>query len=340
MRVTRTAGAIIALALAAPLATSTHTIRRGETLSTIARQHGTTVAALAAANGISDPHRIIAGRVLTIGGGPPVAAAAAPAGTRHTVARGETLSHVARRYGTSVSALAAANGISDPNRVIAGTTLRVPGAGGAPTGSPSAPAGASHTVAAGEHLGAIAARYGVSTLDLARHNGIANPNLVRIGQRLQIPGGSPPAPTPGAYPKRILQNPDRAALIPVFDRWASHYGVPNDLLKAMTYLESGWQNHVVSSTGARGIGQLMPATVDFVSRVLIGTPLDPGVPEHNIRMSARFLKYLLDQNGGDASLALASYYQGLRAVRERGIYPQTHAYVAGVLGFRDRFAWS
>jgi LysM repeat protein len=47
-----------------------------------------------------------------------------------------------------------------------------------------------YTVQPGETLGAIAARYGITYQQLARHNGISNPNLVRVGQRLRIPSSS------------------------------------------------------------------------------------------------------------------------------------------------------
>jgi soluble lytic murein transglycosylase-like protein len=108
----------------------------------------------------------------------------------------------------------------------------------------------------------------------------------------------------------------------------------------MTWLESGWQQTVVSHTGARGVGQLMPATVDFVRDILIrDRSLDVNDVDDNIRMSARYLRWLLDQAGGDHSLALAGYYQGMAAVRKHGVYTGTRTYVAGVLAFRDRYGW-
>jgi hypothetical protein len=54
-------------------------------------------------------------------------------------------------------------------------------------------------------------------------------------------------------------------------------------------------------------------------------------------MSARFLRYLLDQNRGRADSALAAYYQGLRSVRERGVFAETRQYVATVLAVRPAF---
>jgi len=94
----------------------------------------------------------------------------------------------------------------------------------------------------------------------------------------------------------------------------------------------------VSSTGAIGVGQLMPFTSDFVSQQLLKNPsLSPKKVDDNIRMSARFLRYLLDATGGDVSMTLAAYYQGLRSVRERGVFAETRQYVATVLAVRPAF---
>jgi hypothetical protein len=53
-------------------------------------------------------------------------------------------------------------------------------------------------------------------------------------------------------------------------------------------------------------------------------------------MGTRFLRYLLDSNGGNVDRALASYYQGLRSVRERGMLPETKQFVANVKALRGR----
>ncbi|MEY2458904.1 MAG: hypothetical protein QOG30_734, partial [Acidimicrobiaceae bacterium] len=112
---------------------------------------------------------------------------------------------------------------------------------------------------------------------------------------------------------------------------------PADLLEALCWIESGWQRTVVSRTGAVGIGQLQPATVDHV-RLLIGiNTLDPYNADDNIRMSARFLRFLLDRTGGDTSTALAAYYQGLRSVTTGPVLGETKQYVATVLAVRPNF---
>jgi LysM repeat protein len=101
------------------------------------------------------------------------------------------------RYGTSVDAIMAANGLGSANTVYAGQRLVIPGASGAsssstPSSSTTAATGATHTVQRGENLGRIAARYGVTLDGLMRANGLANANRIFVGQTLTIPsaGGS------------------------------------------------------------------------------------------------------------------------------------------------------
>src|SRR5688500_1068679 len=124
-----------------------------------------------------------------------VAAPAAAGG--YTVQWGDTLSGIARRLGVSVSALAQANAITNLDKVYAGRNLKLPAANaaGAPVmqlASSTQPATTGfHTVAPGETLSRIAAKYGLPTADLARMNGISDPNMVRIGKQLSVPGGAP-----------------------------------------------------------------------------------------------------------------------------------------------------
>ncbi len=280
------------------------------------------------------PRRLLA--LVAVAG---VAVAGSAATGSHTVTTGETLSQIAERYGVSVAALAEANAIADVHRIVAGETLTLP------EGSPASPAPSTHEVMAGETLSGIAARYGVSVATLAEANGIADVHHIRSGDALAVPSGgagTPPAPrstggtSTAGYPARLQASPERLALVPRFEHWAAVSGVPVDLLMAMTWLESGWQNDVVSPVGAMGIGQLMPDTVTWMEDIVIGEPLDPTNPDDNIRMSARYLRWLLDRTEGDAATALAGYYQGLGAVRTSGVFPSTRVYVADVLSFRDR----
>ena len=124
--------------------------------------------------------------------------------------------------------------------------------------------------------------------------------------------------------------------MPTFELWAAHYGMRSDLLKAMCYMESGWQAGAISSTGAVGIGQLMPDTAQFTS-MLIGRTLDRADPNDNIHMSAKYLRWLLDRTGWDVRKALAGYYQGLGALQANGMYADTVQYVKAVLALQSTF---
>ncbi len=104
---------------------------------------------------------------------------------------GENLTEIAAAHGTSVSSLVAANGIRNPNLVVAGTTLVIPGNAGIVLTSASASGGgATVVVNLGDTLSAIAARYGTSVAALAAANGISNPNLVIAGSRLAVASAS------------------------------------------------------------------------------------------------------------------------------------------------------
>jgi|SRR5581483_2601520 len=200
-----------------------------------------------------------------------------------------------------------------------------------------------HTVQPGETLDGLARRYGVGIAELARTNGIGDPDLIYAGDNLAIPESRvstvAATTTPSVRATQVAVPPTRRDLAGVFERHAADAGVPAKLVMALAWQESGWQTKVVSPVQAIGVMQLMPDTVAFASRMLLGLPvtLDPSDPDANIRMGTRFVAYLLDRCGGDVPLALAAYYQGLRSVREDGVYEETHHFVANVLALQARF---
>jgi putative chitinase len=107
----------------------------------------------------------------------------------HIVQRGETLTGIARRYGTTVQALATTNHIANPHLIYAGQRLVVPCGSTSPS-----PEGWVYVVRSGDTLSGIAYRFGVSTYAIARVNRLPNPNLIYAGQRLVIPGGGSHVP--------------------------------------------------------------------------------------------------------------------------------------------------
>lgn len=126
---------------------------------------------------------------------PPVAAPVpAPVNTSDTwvVHSGDTLGRIASQWGVTVSALAAANGIPDPNLIHIGQVIHRPGSGGAapaPTAS-----GATYVVRSGDTLSAIAANHGTSVTVLVALNHLANPDRINAGQVIILPTAGPATP--------------------------------------------------------------------------------------------------------------------------------------------------
>jgi LysM repeat protein len=160
-----------------------YTVRRGDTLSSIARRYGTTVQAIVQANGIVNPNLIFYGQRLWIpsGTGPGPGPGPGPAPAVYIVRAGDTLYAIARRYGTTYQALAALNGLHYPYTIYVGQRLLISGSGAPPA------SGRIHIVQRGETLWAIALRYGTTPWAIAAANGLWNVNLIYVGQRLVIP---------------------------------------------------------------------------------------------------------------------------------------------------------
>lgn len=171
-----------------------YVVRTGDTLYSIARRFGVSVQAIMAANNIVNPNRIYIGQTLIIPspsttpaptptpkptstpGGP------TPQPTVYIVQPGDTLTSIARRFGTTVQAIAQANHIVNPNRIYVGQRLVIPGV---PPTQP--PCTGTHIVRYGETLTSIARRYGTTVWTLAQMNNLANPNIIYAGQVLRVP---------------------------------------------------------------------------------------------------------------------------------------------------------
>ena len=116
---------------------------------------------------------------------------------------------------------------------------------------------------------------------------------------------------------------------------ALKYNVDPVLLTSLIGQESSFNQNAVSPAGAVGYGQLMPDTAAELG-------VDPYDPEQNIDGSARYLRQMLDSNGGNVKLALAAYNAGQGAVNQYGgipPYAETQDYVSSVMsGYRDNLA--
>ena len=153
------------------VSTNSYVVKSGDTLSGIASRYGMSTSALASLNGISNANLIYPGQVLKVSGSSNGSSA-----TTYMVKSGDSLSGIASHYGTTVSALASLNGISNPNWIYPGQVLKISGS--------RQSSSRTYTVRSGDTLSGIASRLGVSWYSLKAKNGIGNANLIYPGQVL------------------------------------------------------------------------------------------------------------------------------------------------------------
>lgn len=185
----------------------------------------------------------------------------------------------------------------------------------------------SYVVRPGDTLTEIAAKHKTTVDALASANSIKSVHLVVEGAKLRVPVAAGVA-----GPATDL---DRSTVRGLIDKWAAHYGIPVSLARALAWQESGFQVNVTSSVGAWGPMQVIPETWAFVETVLLGRRM-PRTAEGGIEVGMALLNHLLKRFDGDQRLALAAWYQGEKAVRERGFFDETKVFVANVLALAGR----
>lgn len=114
------------------------------------------------------------------------------------------------------------------------------------------------------------------------------------------------------------------------DKAAAKYNLPSKLIKAVIRAESNFNSQAVSTAGAQGLMQLMPATAEELG---VKNPFDI---DQNVDGGTRYLRKMVDQFGGDITMALAAYNAGPGTVqRYQGNVPyrETKQYVNRVLRF-------
>jgi soluble lytic murein transglycosylase-like protein len=162
------------------------------------------------------------------------------------------------------------------------------------------------------------------------------------------------APAPAASPmegvaaiilQRVTRHPNVQRFASLIEAEAKRNGLDPALVRAVVAVESAYEPAAVSSKGAIGLMQVIPATAERYG--LAATPrrsveqqlMDPAV---NVRIGTRYLSDLIERFGQDLRLALAAYNAGEGAVEryDRSIppFPETQQYVGLVEQFRALYA--
>ena len=191
-----------------------------------------------------------------------------------------------------------------------------------------------HVVRAGESLSSIARHYHTTVARLARLNHLDPSHVLLIGTRLKVPHGRQ-VRRAGTTQHVAYRTQSVASVRALLDHWALHYGVSVHLVRALAWMESGYNNALVSSVGARGIMQLLPSTFRFAETVLIGHHVRHNA-DGNVRAGVAYIAHLLHDFHGNKRLALAGWYQGEGAVRKHGLYKVRKTFVKNVLALEKR----
>ncbi len=215
-------------------------------------------------------------------------------------------------------------------------------AGPTSTGASAAVSALSRTqyvVRRGDTLSGIADRMRVSLQRLQQANGLRNAAIIRPGQILVVPSNSVATAAVRGILPRDLQTAEKRLLLPLFRQTARDAGIATDLLMSLAYTESSWSQAARSADRAVGLGQLLPTTSRWVASSLMGEPtLDARNSGDNLRMTAAYLRYLIQKFPGNGEYALAAYFEGESLVRRAGPSNAGRRYASKILNGRTMFS--
>lgn len=276
---------------------TSHTVRPGDTVSGIAIRNGLRPADVLAWNGLGWRSVIYPGQTLRLT--PPSAAkpaattpAATPAAAKtHTVVAGDTVYAIARKYGTTVANVIAANGLGRSATIYPGQKLKVGAtapaakpapAAAAPAKAPTAAKPTAHTVVAGDTLFGIARTYGTTVAALLQANGLGTGSIIYPGQSLRL---APAAPAQRFANLDATQRGHARHII----RVGRELGVPDRgiaIALATAMVESSMRNLDFGDRDSLGLFQQRPSQgwgtaaqimdADRSIRVFYGGPKDPN----------------------------------------------------------------
>jgi soluble lytic murein transglycosylase-like protein len=186
-----------------------------------------------------------------------------------------------------------------------------------------------HRVVPGDTLGDLAFSYHSNVWHLARINHIHNVDLIFVGQNLCIDStvahksGSTDGMLPNGsvrwYAYDSLDWSNKAEVANQLRQAAARYGLPANLLLAIAWQESGWNQHVISYDGGIGVMQIMPYTAYGLDRQT-GMSYNPYKLSDNIELGAIYLRSLMNGFHGNLNEVISGYNEGGWSVIHRGIF--------------------
>lgn len=243
--------------------------------------------------------------------------------TIHIVQRDENLFRIALKYGTTVEAIAAFNGIADARVIAVGQRLLIPNAQASGSGVL-----VTHTVAPGDSLSALVARYHTTVDALAAANNLSNPALLTIGQRLIVPQGADAGMTPaGSTPEAVhVVRPGQNIY-----RLAVQYGVTVNALVRANHL--AWPAPLFFGQTLRIPGVSAPERAANLPYPLLDAQFQPLPAAQGKTLGIRLVTDGAGQISGafmDRPLRFATHDAsqheaifGIPALAQPGIYPLT-----------------
>lgn len=345
-----------------------YTVRDGDTVFDIAAQHRTDVRTLVRANHLSDGgHLIRAGARITVPGAARAAVRVRPAAVRvaavrvarYAVLSGDTVSHIALRFGITEETIRRTNHLDRHGQIYRGQHLSLPlKAVSVRTKAVRSAAAAvrmsRYTVRSGDSVSSIALRCRSSVAAVLKANRLTMTSRIIPGQVLAVPTRTVAAAGANTFAGRTYAAgvvrtaaanrarlagravPSRESTRGLVSRTARQYGVDPALALAVAYQESGWNQRQVSVANAIGVMQVIPSSGRWASQ-LVGRPLDLLNVRDNVTAGVVILK-ALGRSAASTDHAIAGYYQGLGSVQRRGMFVDTKSYVRSVKVLRARFA--
>ena len=239
----------------------------------------------------------------------PAPAAPAPVST-YTVVRGDSLSGIASRFGTTSRNLMSLNGITNANLIRVGQVIKLSADAAPAAPAPAAPAPAApaptataapttYTVVARDTLSGIASRFGTTTRNLMSLNGITNANRLRIGQVLTIVGAAAPAAPAPAAPAPATPAPAPAAPAPNASGTTSYTVVARDTLSGIASRFGTTTRNLMSLNAITNANSIRIGQIITVS----GTPTAaaPAAPASTTTPSTTYTVVARDTLSGIAS---------------------------------------